>query len=985
MRLITVIFFLHVALVVGVLGQTAGSTSGAISGLIKDQQGAAVAGAKVYLSSEATGVRRVIEASEQGIFDLLRLVPGQYEIRVEQEGFEPQSTSIRVSLGVTLLLEFTLKPSGVEEAVVVTSGDRSRTESSRNIERELIEQLPINIRSFLDFSLTSARVVRDRLPAVGVSATTGLSFNGQQGRYNNLTIDGLDNNDRSSGSARSVYSQEAVAEFQLVSDGYTAEFGRALGGIVNIVTRGGTNESHGTAFYLNRNDKTSARDVFNTIRPQYAQHQGGGVIGGPIRKDKAFYFGSFERLSIKQNEIVTISDTTLKSIQRRYSLSNGAIPFSVGSTTLLGRLDLNLSDRGAFWLRYDGGFTYNGAFEPFGGLVGGSSAGMQRLNDNTIASSYSIISPSLNLVNETRVAFNRRDQSVVSADPGPRVTLTAPEGRIIFGRFENAPQERLAHNLNLVNITTLVQGSHQIKFGGDLFHLKALKGRNSLPSFAAGNYVFEPINFAIALQQPGLPILTALEAFDPTLRTTAQKRFLRQLSPLLPAAFPGLPQIDISELPIPMNYVQGFGDPVLRSNRGETLVSAFLQDDYLRDNVLLKLGLRYDYVNISRYPVASTLSPRLGLAWNLKNIRLRANYGIFTAPPIAGPLLLEELTNVQNYRILTAPFPYSLLAVLAPGGSLPESSELPAGVPFIPQLSSVVSIDRNLALAYTQQAGLGVDLKIGTGTLAATYNYVRGVRLYAVRNINPVVRPILSDPFQSRIQGRVDPTRGEVLEIESAFDSYYHAFTAIYSGKLSEKLQLQVSYTLSKALDNVLPFASRDRQIIDSPQDSLKPGLERGFSIQDVRHRLVVSGLWNLDYRPIFKGLTLSFISTVNSGRPYNLISGVDLNRNGDDGDRPLAIARNAGVAPGFASLDLRLQHSTQLRDSLRLQLFAEAFNLFNHTNIDPNKIDRVYAPDSAGRFDLPMQRGSRYLLTPDRYRGAFAPRQVQLGMRLSF
>src|SRR5262249_32606036 len=211
--------------------------------------------------------------------------------------------------------------------------DEEKTESSTSIDRGRIDGLPINRRNFLDFSLTAPRVTRNRAPGEGVTATSGLSFNGQSARSNNITIDGLDNNDIGSGSVRSTFSQDAVLEFQVVSDSYSAEFGRALGGIVNIVTRGGSNEYHGNLFGFIRNDETSARDVFAPFKPEYKQYQLGAVLSGPIKKDKLFFFGSFERLSIKQNNFVTISDQSVRAANRQgFTLRNGPVPFSVGTT-----------------------------------------------------------------------------------------------------------------------------------------------------------------------------------------------------------------------------------------------------------------------------------------------------------------------------------------------------------------------------------------------------------------------------------------------------------------------------------------------------------------------------------------------------------------------------------------------------------------------------------------------------------------------------
>src|SRR5262249_36465120 len=212
--------------------------------------------------------------------------------------------------------------------------EAQKTESSTNVDKERIDGLPINRRDFMEFSLTVARVIRDGLPPQGAIATSGISFNGQSARLNNVTIDGLDNNDPASGSARATFGQDAVQEFQVISDNYSAEFGRAVGGVVNIVTKGGGNDYHGNLFFFNRNDKIGARDVFAPFRPPYKQYQFGTILSGPIKKDRAFFFASFERLSVNQNKFITISDATKEAAARqRLPFNNGPQPFALDVTT----------------------------------------------------------------------------------------------------------------------------------------------------------------------------------------------------------------------------------------------------------------------------------------------------------------------------------------------------------------------------------------------------------------------------------------------------------------------------------------------------------------------------------------------------------------------------------------------------------------------------------------------------------------------------
>lgn len=175
-------------------------------------------------------------------------------MKISAGGFESITSKVYITLGNTTLTNFTLPIGTTTELVEIKAATSLdiKTESSTNIDNNLIEKLPINQRNFLDFALITPRAIADRLPAMGVVQTSGLSINGQSARFNNLTIDGLANNDYVTGSTRSTFSQEAVQEFQVVSDSYSAEFGRALGGVVNIITKSGTNQFHNSFFFFQR-------------------------------------------------------------------------------------------------------------------------------------------------------------------------------------------------------------------------------------------------------------------------------------------------------------------------------------------------------------------------------------------------------------------------------------------------------------------------------------------------------------------------------------------------------------------------------------------------------------------------------------------------------------------------------------------------------------------------------------------------------------
>jgi hypothetical protein len=967
------------------------STTGSIIGTVKDPQGSSLVGAAITARQIKTNLERTAQVGDDGIYQFVQLTPGNYEVKVHVEGFVPQTEAATVNIGTTVLVEFVLSVNGSNEIIEVSSNsllNEGKTENSTVIDNKRIENLPINQRDFLGFSLTTARAVKDRLPAQGAIATSKISFNGQTARSNNITIDGLDNNDLSAGSVRSTFSQEAVQEFQVVADNYNAEFGRALGGVINIVTKGGTNEFHGNTFFFIRNDSISARDSFSAIEPPFDRYQFGATLGGPVKRDKLFFFTSFERLTLKQNNIVTIRDATVTAAARQgFVLKNGPVPFSKGTSSFLGRLDAQFNANDRLTVRYNGSFNYDGAFEPFGELLAESTGGIQRLDDNSIAANNTYISNKFNLVNETRFLFSRLDQNVTTPDPGPLVNLFAPEGQVIFGRSTILPQPRQLRVYQFVDNVSLTRGRHQIKFGVDFNLVKTPLNRT--PIFAGGFFVFTQLDFSTLSGIPGLPSFTGLQTFDPTQRTPEQRAFLTLLSGALPIQFPGFPRgLPLADLGLPAAYIQSFGNPRLENTT--KLLSIYFQDDIrLRPNLLVKLGTRYDLNRVGFLPKNSgNVSPRIALSYRpakFEKLHLRAAYGLFFTPPSFGIALFSQLNSSGKIQVISNPFPFSILPFMRPGHSFPESEQAPDNITSFPQFFQSVEISKDLRSSYTQQTTAGFDYYLDKNTaISITYDFVRGIKLLSDRNINPIVRPVPGDILLSTTTGRIDPSRGDIREFESAHDSYYHAVTFAIERRFTNRFGFLAHYTYSKNIDNALDSVAAQ---LDEIQDPLHIGNERGLSIQDLRHRCVVSGVWELSYskNPLLRDYQLSAILNLESGRPYNLIAGVDLNMNGDNppGDRPAGLGRNVGILPGFAGFDLRLTRSISISDRFKLHAIAEVFNLFNRVNI--SQIDRVYPPDAQGNFNLPPQQDGRFIATPDRFRGAFEPRQVQFGVKLAF
>src|SRR5215510_14846700 len=295
------------------------SSSADLTGTVSDSSKSIVRGATVTAVNVATGLARSGATDANGVYRIPLLPPGEYEVKIEVNGFNTQiKKDVTLTVGQTLTLNFELTPGGPKDAIVVETDEpmieTERTHQSSTITQRPINKLPINGRNFLDFARLTPGVVEESPTITSVqigpiTTTSGLSFGGLNGRANSVQIDGVDNNDTSTNGVRPTISQEAVAEFQINRSGYNAEFGRATGGVINIVSKSGANQFHGNIYNYFRNERLDARNAFATAQqqdPPFKRNQPGFTFGGPIRKDKTFFFAAYEALFRRESAFTTI-------------------------------------------------------------------------------------------------------------------------------------------------------------------------------------------------------------------------------------------------------------------------------------------------------------------------------------------------------------------------------------------------------------------------------------------------------------------------------------------------------------------------------------------------------------------------------------------------------------------------------------------------------------------------------------------------------
>src|SRR5438034_3063627 len=277
-----------------------GSATGDLHVIVKDPNGGMVTNATVAAREEAKGLERSTNVNAQGEYRTVALPPGNYTVTVDAPGFAKTTAEhVSITVGQMAELPVALTIAGGREVVEVNSQaalvETTRTSTTDTIGQRRIDNLPINGRNYINFALTDSQVLRDNAPSIGAAPTSGLNISGQRARSNLVNVDGADAIDNSVNGVRSTVSQEAVQEFQIITNSYGAEYGRAAGGVVNIITRSGSNEMHGTVFGYLRNRNFQAVNPFSTVpNPAYTRVQAGAAFGGPIKKDKTYYYFSYE-------------------------------------------------------------------------------------------------------------------------------------------------------------------------------------------------------------------------------------------------------------------------------------------------------------------------------------------------------------------------------------------------------------------------------------------------------------------------------------------------------------------------------------------------------------------------------------------------------------------------------------------------------------------------------------------------------------------
>ncbi len=690
----------------------ASSSTAELRGQVSDSNGAAIPNAKLTLTDTVKGSSRVATSDGEGNYVFLGLLPSSYDLKVEAQGFAATTNRLELTVGQQANIPFKLTAGKVEVQVDIVAGaevvEANRTEQSSTIEARQIINLPINRRNFLDYALltpgvTSSENITDAQDyRVAQTPQSGLSFGGNNGRGNQVAVDGAEAIG-ASGGVQATISQEAVQEFQVVRNSFSAEFGGASGGVVNIISKSGGNGFHGSLFGLFRDETFDARNTFDfnpNGKSSFSRQQYGGSIGGPIKSDKTFFFTSFERFSQAKNSFINLltdptlfqvttasqfatvrqqaalfdfvqnsSEASASQIQAAATLraaltttnfprtvklftdSTGQFPFDEGQTQFSARLDQNFSDRSSGYIRFN---ITDGVFEnqAAGSLIAVSRGRkLDTFNGGVVASHNYQLSPTV--FNELKLQFTHTRTAFLVNDPlGPELNIA---GFGEFGRQIFLPSRNIEKHYDIYDNVSKIAGNHTIKFGGSLFFHRLTTTNET---FFGGRF-----NFGAALPFT-LPI-----SLNPQLTAAAGEvtGFVQPRQPGLLAAL-SLPMTALQSfnLDLPIVYQQGFVAPGTgsRIQQNPNRYAMYVQDTWkVRQNLTLNYGLRYA---IHDEPLAiptykKDYQPRVGFSWDPKGdgkTVIRGGAGIFVG------FLNAAIANVTT-QLAATDDPRTIYIVLA--------------------------------------------------------------------------------------------------------------------------------------------------------------------------------------------------------------------------------------------------------------------------------------------------------------------------------
>jgi hypothetical protein len=985
------------------LPAAAQSTTGDITGRVTDAQGSAVPGATITAEQAGTGLQRVATTGASGEYTLTQLPPGIYTVTTELSGFRKVTTrDLEVNVGTRRTLNFELQVGNVTEAIEVSASstmiETTKSDIAGVVTPNEIQSLPVLNRTFASLSVVmpEARPVGNFDPTK--TRIGNFAMSGGDGRQLNVNVDGGDNKDNVVGSLIQNFAYESIQEFQVLQHRWTAESGRSVGGVVNVISKSGTNDLRGSAFGSLRNEQTRALDFFEKQRrdadpsfekAEFERQEFGGSAGGRIVRDRAFFFGALERFRERSTNPLTQTAFSELSAIPGASVTS-AIPTPYDDTLLTVKTDWRVGQNRGMFVRY----SWQDQSSPNDQIPVPATADLNNGNTNTTVNHSLVLSDTWTLSSNALNQFSFHLQDFTN-EILPNVTgvpqLAFPS--VTTGPNTNTPQQTTVRKFQFRDDFTWQRNAHAMKFG-----------TNYIYTDMGGYFYFGSSGYTVAFFD------------DPvTIQNT-------------PAIYPqGI------ETPGAVRNIQ-FAAGEASHDQVFHQVAVYAQDDWRVTNALtLNLGLRWD-ANIGNLPdqtnnrtlailsqlddpVARGLTadrealarttpswkefqPRLGFAYDIggrSQTVVRGGYGVFYdqlfqnltlfSMTQSGPEIFSTLLNLTNTAVgvgQLASFRYGVDPLPEPPP--PDYSVLPTGA--FGRIN-----DPDAREPFVQKASIGVQRALGrVWSLTSDYVYTRGDHEPRYQVINPRIEQICNPGYPGATPGSPRCPRGvnsryfdaafvaagmpanrleQINMFATTNESRFHGWTTTLRGRFGRSTG-SVSYVLAGSRSwGGQPTASYSGNgIAIAPENQFKEG-EWGPTRLDERHRVVLSGVFEVPF-----GFQLAPVFQFASARPYSLNTGFDI-----DGDGLTTLDRLcAGVNPSdafavrgntaalralnpagcqqigvntqrggfvvhsdgtveeksgrYMNLDLRVSKSFTFAQRFRTRLYADLYNLLNTENL---------------------------------------------------
>jgi hypothetical protein len=998
-KAIATLFLLLFTFTFFAVGQTQ-ITTGVIQGTVTDPSGAVVPGADVSIKNLDTNFTKTLTSDSDGRFVAVLMPPGKYKVTVNKTGFASLvQENLVLTVGQTVNLSVPMRVAGGEQTVIVSATptvDVARVESSTTLNQTVIADTPVLGRKFEDLLTLTP----------GVSVVQGpdgdeITFNGQRGIFNNVSIDGGDFNNgffgEQSGGQRAAVdiTMEAVREFQVVASGASAEFGRTAGGVVNVITKSGTNNFHGSLFHFQRLEALSSDTSTGEPLTDFHREQSGMTLGGPIRPDKAFFFIAFEQIggnlqranlsrqvgptpcpvaapTIVANEALINTNfdcqrLALLGFMRTSRSQEEGLPVRrpLHNSAVLGKLDLNFSQRHQANISYNFNVSRK-VNETFDVATYGNSANGIEGTSLIHALNFNLFSTFTDRVlNEAHLTYGREDRpreaspSNIPADTAMGGFFSATEPTFRFGHpfFLGPKIDELFWRTQMRDNVSMIMGKHSFKFGGEWLH-----SRNSqvFRGFFEGRYIFDSVTGFLHYASP------AGAGFGPNAGRCPSGTWVTMAANACGTGNSGTTPL--------LLYLQGAAgnlgpatDAAGASDVANEDFALFFQDKWqVLPNFIFNYGLRWEaqtlpdptvppaqtvYASLignPAFPSNGTLpdqmklfQPRVGFSWDVANNGksvLRGSFGIFNGRQN----MLSQVGSITANGVQQATIAGGLFAnpTVRPTwpGLAPTPPPPPAGT--FPLFSGVRVFDRDYHNPRIYTTNFGFEQALAEDWSAyADFTWSKGVYLTTFLDYNRADR---GSPFS--------PQLGEVMVTSSRGNSLYRGLTLGARKRMSHRYQMELNYTFATDYDNDSnerdPFTDRSPSPDPGRTFNLRPNYS--YSDRDIRHKFNFVTSANLPW-----SLDASLRIQARSAQPLTPVGGT---RNSDRKDN------------AYSSVDWRLARPIRFGDRFALVPIVEMFNTFN----SDNNINPLVTP-GLFNFDGFLRQG------------VGDPRQVQFAVKFTF